>query len=253
MNPFARYDTIGHAYAATRREEPRFRELILSTLGDAQSVVNVGAGAGSYEPRDRHVIAVEPSPVMAAQRPQESAPVVRGLAHDLPLKTNSVDAGMAILSLHHWDEYQEQGIRELRRVAAGPVVLLTCDPEVSGAMWLMSDYLPEVAELDRRIFPNMRTLSEWLGGETRVQIVPIQRDCSDWMLMSFWAHPERVLDVSARNATSGFARMPTLVVDRVVAAVRRDLFDGTWDARYGHLRGLDEYDAGLRLVVNIRA
>lgn len=250
MSTPPRYDSIGHGYAARRREEPRFRELILTALGNARSVVNVGAGTGSYEPRDRHVVAIEPSDVMAAQRPRELVPALRAPAHCLPLRDGSVDAAMSILSVHHWDEHQEQGIRELRRVATGPVVLLTCDPEVSGAMWLMDDYLPEVAELDRRIFPSMRRLSTWLGGKTRIQIIPIPRDCCDWMLMSFWAHPDRVLDASARNSTSGFARMQPEVVDRVVAAVQQDLLDGTWDARHGHLRRLDEYDAGLRLVVN---
>lgn len=249
--PF-RFDSIGHEYTLTRREEPRFRELILAALGDARSVLNVGAGTGSYEPRDRHVIAIEPSDVMAAQRPCELAPALRAFAHILPLRDGSMDAAMSILSLHHWDEHQEQGVRELRRVARGPVVLMTCDPEVSGSMWLMADYLPEVAELDRRIFPNMQTLSTWLGGNTRIEVIPIPRDCCDWMLMSFWAHPDRVLDASARNATSGFARMRPEVVDRVVAAVHQDLLNGTWDVRYGHLRKLKEYDAGLRLLVNTR-
>lgn len=250
MSTHFRYDSIGHGYAVTRREEPRFRELILAALGDARSVVNVGAGAGSYEPRDRHVVAIEPSEVMAAQRPHHLAPAVRAPAHCLPLRDGGVDAAMSILSVHHWDEHQEEGVRELRRVASGPVVLLTCDPDVSGAMWLMADYLPEVAELDRRIFPSMRTLSTWLGGKTRIEVIPIPRDCCDWMLMSFWAHPERVLDASARNSTSGFARMHSEVVSRVVAAVGRDLLDGTWDVRHGHLRRLDQYDAGLRLVVS---
>jgi SAM-dependent methyltransferase len=245
-----RYDSIGHGYADRRREEPRFRELLVAALGDARTVVNVGAGTGSYEPRDRLVIAVEPSDVMAAQRPRELAPAIRAFAQDLPLRDGSVDAAMAILSVHHWDEGQERGVRELRRVATGPVVLLTCDPQASGAMWLMADYIPEVAAQDRRIFPGMDLLAAWLGGRTRVEVVPVPRDTRDGMLLSFWAHPERVLDASARNATSGFARLAPAVVERATAALRRDLEDGTWDARHGHLRTLDAYDAGLRLVVN---
>lgn len=245
-----RYDRIGHGYASTRREDPRVREIILAALGDARSVVNVGAGTGSYEPRDREVIAIEPSAVMVAQRPPAAPPAARAMAQGLPLADESVDAAMAVLSLHHWDEHQEQGVRELRRVATGPVVLLTCDPEVSGAMWLMADYLPEVAELDRRTFPSMQQVATWLGGRTRVEAIPVRRDSPDWTLMSFWAHPERVLDAAARQATSGFARMPSAVVERVVAAVGRDLADGTWDARHGDLRRLDAYDAGLRLLLN---
>jgi SAM-dependent methyltransferase len=248
-----RYDSIGHGYARTRREEPRFAAAIAAALGNARTVVNVGAGAGSYEPRDRHVVAIEPSDVMAAQRPRELAPALRAQAQDLPLRDGAVDAAMAILSLHHWEDQQAQGVRELRRVATGPVVIFTCDPEVAGAMWLPADYLPELAELDRRIFPRIDTLAAWLGGTTRVDVVPVPRDTRDWMLMSFWAHPERVLDPAARGATSGFARMPAAIVDRVIAAVRRDLDDGTWDSRHGHLRRLDAYDAGLRLVVNVPA
>ena len=250
MTAAPRYDHIGQGYAQTRREDPRLADRIRRALGAARTVVNVGAGAGSYEPRDRHVIAIEPSDVMAAQRPRELAPALRAFAQALPLRAGGVDAAMAILSVHHWDKEQERGVREMRRVAAGPVLFLTCDPEVSGAMWLMADYLPEVAALDRRIFPPPQQLAAWLGGRTQIETVPVPRDTCDWTLMSFWAHPERVLDPAARSATSGFARMAPEVVERVAAAVRRDLADGIWDARYGHLRRLDEYDAGMRLVIN---
>lgn len=245
-----RYDCIGDGYAKTRREDPRLREQIFAALGDARTVVNVGAGTGSYEPRDRHVIAIEPSDVMAAQRPPELAPAIRAMAQGLPLRDRSVDAAMAVLSVHHWDDGQEQGVREMRRVASGPVVIVTVDHEVSGRMWLMADYMPEVAALDRRIFPPLKKLAEWLGGQTQVSVLPISRHSIDWSLVSFWAHPERVLNADARQATSGFSRMEPAVIERVVASVRRDLADGTWDARHGHLRQLDDYDAGLRLVVN---
>jgi SAM-dependent methyltransferase len=244
-----RYDTIGHGYAQTRREDPRIRARIEAALGDARTVVNVGAGAGSYEPRDRHVVAFEPSDIMAAQRPRHLAPAIRATAGDLPLRDASVDAAMAILSVHHWDDERERGVRELRRVARGPVVILTYDPRVSGAMWLMAEYLPEVAALDHAIFPVPEIIAGWLGGRVVVEPVPIHRDTPDWMLGSFWAHPERVLDAAARAATSGFARMPAAVVVRVVAEVARDLADGTWDERHGALRALAEHDVGLRLVV----
>ncbi len=246
--PRARYDSIGGGYANTRREDPRIAARIHAALGDARTVANVGAGAGSYEPPGRHVVAVEPSDVMAAQRPSSLAPAICGEAHSLPLRDGSVDAAMAILAVHHWDEQRERGVRELRRVARGPVVILTVDPEVSAGMWLMADYLPEVAELDRRIFPAVERLCEWLGGRVEVEVVPIARDSPDWTLCSFWAHPERVLDPVARAGTSGFARMPAEVELRVAAAVRRDLEDGSWDARHGYLRALEEYDAGLRLI-----
>jgi len=248
--PDARYDVIGGGYAATRREDPRIASRIHAALGQARTVVNVGAGTGSYEPGDRRVIAVEPSQVMIAQRPPWRAPAIRSGAYPLPLADASVDAAMAILSLHHWDDDQERGVQEMRRVARGPVVILTYDAEVSARMWLMADYLPEVADLDRRIFPTAETVAGWLDGDLSVSVVPVHRDTPDWMLGSFWAHPERVLDPRARTATSGFARMEPEIVDRVAAEVERDLADGSWDARHGHLRTLDTYDAGLRLLVS---
>lgn len=244
-----RYDAIGIGYAHTRREDPGFRAQIHAALGDARTVVNVGAGAGSYEPRDRHVVAIEPSDVMAAQRPRELAPAIRASAASLPLRDGSVDAAMAVLTVHHWDDERERGVRELRRVTRGPVVILTFDPEISGAMWLIRDYLPEVAALDRTIFPAPDVLAAWLGGEVTNTVVPIPRDTPDWMLGSFWAHPERVLDADARGATSGFARMSDAVIQRVVGEVARDLADGSWDRRYGELRRLAAFDAGLRLIV----
>jgi SAM-dependent methyltransferase len=244
-----RYDIIGHGYSQTRREDPRFRAQIHAALGNARTVVNVGAGTGAYEPPDRHVIAIEPSDVMAAQRSRDLAPAIRASAGSIPLRDRSVDAAMAVLSVHHWDEEREQGVRELRRVARGAVVILTYDAMVSGAMWLMADYLPEVAALDLRIFPPPQQLAEWLGGAVQIATLPIPRDTPDWTLGSFWAHPERVLDANARAATSGFARMSTSVVDRVVADVSRDLASGLWDERHGHLRDLDALDVGLRLVV----
>jgi hypothetical protein len=244
-----RYDEIGRAYASTRREDPHLRDRILAALGESATIVNVGAGAGSYEPRDRYVIAVEPSDVMADQRPGELAPAIRSSAAPLVLRDNSVDAAMAILTVHHWDDQLEAGVRELRRVARGPVVILTVDAEVCADMWLLRDYLPEAAALDRSTFPPIALLAEWLGGAVVVETILTGRGTPDWNLASFWAHPERVLDEEARRATSAFARMDPAVVERVVAEVGRDLENGTWEERYGHLRALDELDVGMRLVV----
>ena len=246
----ARYDAIGSGYGATRREDPRIAALIHEALGDARTVVNVGAGTGSYEPRDREVIPIEPSEVMIAQRDPSLAPAIQSGAYPLPLEDQSVDAAMAVLTVHHWDDDQKRGVRELRRVARGPVVIVTFDPEVAARMWLIADYFPEIAELDRRTCPPPETIASWLGERAEIRVVPMPCDTPDWSLASFCAHPERVLDPAARAATSGFARMPPEVVDRVVREVERDLRDGTWDARYGHLRELDEYDAGWRLVVD---
>lgn len=248
LEPTFRYDTIGQGYSQTRRADPTIRERIHQALVDAAIVANIGAGAGSYEPDDRHVIPIEPSDMMLSQRPDGLATAVCATATALPLGDQSVDAAMSVLSLHHWDDC-ETGMRELRRVARGRVVILTYDAEVSGNMWLMADYLHETAALDRKIFPTPQQVGLWLGGHFSVETVPVPRNCTDWMLGSFWAHPERVLDPVARAATSGFSRQAPHIIERVVSEVSRDLQSGAWDERHGHLRQLDSFDAGLRLVV----
>ncbi len=245
----APYDSIGHGYAMTRREDPHLAELIHAALGDSRTIVNIGAGAGSYEPQDRYVLAIEPSDVMAAQRPDHAVPALTGGAGPLPLRDGTVDAAMAVVTIHHWGEQLEVGVREMRRVARGPVIIVTYDPVVEGEMWLLRDYMPETAALDRQLFPSIEVLTGWLGGSVAVTNILTPRDTPDWTIASFWAHPERVLDESARRATSAFSLMPPEVVERVVAAVGADLADGSWDMRYGHLRNEPSFDAGMRLVV----
>lgn len=242
-----RYDRIGEGYATRRAADPELEGCIVAALGDARSVVNVGAGTGSYEPRDRSVIAVEPSHVMAAQRPP-GRPAVRGTAQALPLHDQGVDAAMTVLSLHHWHPDQEAGVRELCRVARNQIAIVTIDARVSAEMWLMAEYLHEVRELDLQIFPAPEEIVRWLDRPAEIDVVKSPRDSPDHNLISFWAHPERVLDPEARAATSGFARMSPAVVERVVHAVRVDLRTGAWDARHGALRSRERYDAGLRLI-----
>ncbi|MGF1464697.1 MAG: class I SAM-dependent methyltransferase [Sandaracinaceae bacterium] len=245
------YDRIGEHYASRRREDPRIAARIHAALGDARTVVNVGAGTGSYEPLDRVVVPVEPSVTMAAQRPPER-PAIRGRAEDLPLHDRSVDAAMTVLSVHHWHPSQRRGIEEMRRVARDRLVVVTIDAEVSGRMWLMADYLREVATLDLEIFPALDELRSWIGWPSTCEVIPVPRDVADAFLLAFWAHPEWVLDAAARNATSGFRRQTPEVVQRVVDRVREDLGSGRWDERYGHLRSLPSFDAGLRLVTAVR-
>lgn len=244
----ALYDSIGHGYSAHRRQDPFLYRRILSSLGDAQTVVNVGAGTGSYEPSDRTVLAIEPSEVMARQRRADSLPAIRAPAYKLPLHDRSVDSAMTVMSLQHWQPHQFAGVREMGRVARKRVIIVTIDPRVSAQMWLMADYVPEIAKIDHQTFPLPETICGWLDCETEIEAIPVSRDFSDWMLLSFWAHPERVLDPAARAATSAFARQPETVIERVVVAVRHDIEDGSWNRRYASLQSLREYDAGLRLI-----
>ncbi|MFT5353357.1 MAG: SAM-dependent methyltransferase [Polyangiales bacterium] len=242
-----RYDSIGHHYATRRREDPRIMERIDAALEGAKTVVNVGAGTGSYEPRRGTVYPVEPSHVMASQRPVER-PAIRGVATALPFHDQSVDAAMSVLSLHHWEPGQEEGVREMCRVARQSVVIVTFDAEVSAKMWLMADYFPEVRELDLKIFPHPDEVVSWLDRPATIEVLPAHRDTPDRNLSAFWAHPEWVLDEAARAVTSGFARQSPDVVRRVVGDVTRDLESGEWERKYGALRSLEEFDTGLRLI-----
>lgn len=244
-----RYDTIGRGYSAYRRADPRIPAAVHAALGDARTVVNVGAGTGSYEPTDRPVIPVEPSTEMARQRDPSLPPAVLGVAESLPLGDASADAAMAMLTLHHWAD-QARGLAELRRVARRRIVLMTIDTEVEADMWLFRDYAPELLERDRRDFPALEQIQAALQAPTRVIPVPVPADCLDGFLLAFWSRPEAVLDPGARGATSGFARMDHDREQQAVRRLARDLESGAWDRAHCHLRAQTELDVGLRLLVS---
>ena len=180
---------------------------------------------------------------MAAQRPTER-PAIRGEAIALPL----YDASMTVMSLHHWHPHQERGVRELCRVARDTVVIVTFDPSVSGAMWLLADYLTVVRNLDHQVRPPPEIVASWLGCGATAEVIPLPRDTPDLTSMSFWAHPERLLDPAARAATWSFSGQPLAVFARVVKAVESDLKSGAWDAAHSELRGPDTVGAGLRII-----
>jgi SAM-dependent methyltransferase len=239
------YDRIGRTYASTRRPDPRVEAAILSALGDAASVVNVGAGAGSYEP-PQTVLAVEPSAAMIAQRPDGAAPAVQATAERIPLPDGACDAALAVLTIHHWAD-PARGVSEMRRVARR-VVILTWDPDYAEAFWLVRDYLPESTALDRRRMPAIAQVCEWLGG-AEVTPVPVPHDCVDGFFAAFWRRPEAYLDPRVRAGMSNLARLGA-PVDRAVAALRADLESGAWHERNRDLLELDELDLGYRLVVS---
>jgi SAM-dependent methyltransferase len=243
----ARYDEIGRGYERLRRPDPRIAARVEAALGEARTVLNVGAGTGSYEPADREVTAVEPSAEMIAQRPADAAPVVRASAEALPFDDDSFDAAMAILTVHHWAD-QARGIAELRRVARGPIVVLTIDTRRLHEVWITRDYFPEAIARDEERFPPIEALVEMLGGGA-VETVPVPRDCTDAFGVSLWGRPEAVLDPELRQVSSNWHEGSAEATERGLRRLAADLESGAWDERHGHLRSATEFDVGLRLVV----
>jgi SAM-dependent methyltransferase len=239
----SRYDRIGLNYSGLRNPDPRIAALIDSALEDSRTVLNVGAGAGSYEPAHREVTALEPSIGMIGQRRTPAAAVVQGRAEALPFADRSFDAAMAVLTVHHWSD-QAQGLREMRRVSRGPVVILTYDPAFRG-FWL-ADYLPELVTLDEAQMPAMADYARWLG-PVAVSAVPIPNDCTDGFLSAYWRRPEAYLDLRVRAAMSSFWTLGD--VSPALARLERDLESGAWAERHSGLLGLDSLDCGYRLVV----
>jgi SAM-dependent methyltransferase len=237
------YERIGHGYAGRRRADPRLERAVAAALGDARSVLNVGAGTGSYEPAARKVIAVEPAALMIAQRPAGAAPCVRGYAEKLPFADGAFDASLAVLTIHHWSDWRA-GLRELARVARRRVVVLTWDPS-SDAFWLVNDYLPAMVAADRQRFPDLDGCRDVLG-EISVQRVPIPHDCVDGFLGAYWRRPEAYLDPGIRRGISSLARDEFA---QELARLAADLESGAWARKYDHLRQRTELDIGYCLVV----
>ena len=238
----ALYDKIGLDYANLRRPDPRIARRIETALGDARTVLNVGAGAGSYEPAGMHVTALEPSAEMIRQRPASNATVIQGSAENLPCDDKSFDASMAVLTIHHWSD-QEKGVTEMRRVTRDKVVFLTYDPSFRG-FWL-ADYFPGLVTLDEGQMPQIASYETWLGS-VGVSAVPIPHDCTDGFLAGYWRRPAAYLDDRVRAAMSSFWALGD--VSEGLGRLKADLMSGEWEKRYAHLLDRDELDCGYRLI-----
>ena len=241
------YERHGGTYGRHRRADPRIAARIHAALGGARTVLNVGAGTGSYEPRDRWVLAVEPSATMRAQRPKGAAPAIAARAEALPLDDASVDAAMACVTIHHW-ESPAAGLAELRRVARGAVVVFTFELDSLPA-W-QREFLSEGLVKERPRFPPLEDVAAALGGVTRVERIPTPGDCSDGFFEAFWRRPEALLDPAVRSAQSMWALLEPGVEQRIVKRLAEALDSGAWDAEHGHLRARDEFHGALRLVVS---
>jgi SAM-dependent methyltransferase len=243
----ANYGVIGSTYSQYRKPDARITEFIVHALADARTVLNVGAGAGSYEPRDRDVTAVEPSASMRAQRPAHLPTAIDAVAEDLPFPDKHFDASMAMFTVHQWPNLLV-GLDEMRRVTRGPVLILTGDPDELYRFWL-NDYAPEVIAVEARRFPSIASVSLALGSNTSVSPIPIPLDCTDRFNEGYYGRPEGLLEDGARLACSAWSFVDRSVEERFVETLSRDLENGTWDRKYGHLRKQPEFEGSLKLVV----
>ena len=242
------YDKSGHGYAGHRRTDPRIESLVLRELGDARTVLNVGAGAGSYEPADRYVVAVEPSATMRAQRAQNhKVPAVAASAESLPFDNKSFDASMAMITIHHWKD-KMLGLSELKRVTRKRIVIMTFDPDAFYDFWT-AEYFRELIDLERKRFPSINEITEALGGSVKVIPVMVPFDCVDGIMEAYYGRPEGFLNRSVRAAQSAWGLLPHME-DEFVARLEKDLKSGEWDRRYGHLRTQPEFSCTLRLIVS---
>lgn len=246
----ADYGSLAAGYSHYRQADPRIAAIIHGALGDAASILNVGAGAGSYEPISKNVVAVEPSASMRAQRPSHLANAIDAVAESLPFPDERFDASMATFTVHQWSDCA-LGLKEMRRVTRGPVVILTCDPLEVASFWL-NDYAPEVLATEARRYPSIATLVAALGGTLEVSPVPIPLDCKDGFNEAYYGRPETLLEEGARQACSAWSFVDPLLKDTYIQALRRDLSSGAWDSKYGHLRRQAEFHGSLRLIVSRR-
>ncbi|WP_431279103.1 class I SAM-dependent methyltransferase [Leifsonia poae] len=243
----ADYGSIGAGYSKYRQPEPAFAEAIDAALGDVATLLNVGAGSGSYEPIGLDVTPVEPSAAMRAQRPPNAAPAIDAVAEHLPFPDLAFDASLASFTVHQWQDLGA-GLREMRRVTRGPVVILTCDPAALSRSWL-NEYAPEVIETEAQRYPAITDIQDALGGTVRVTTLPIPLHCVDGFSEAYYGRPEALLDPGARRANSAWSFVDTRVEERFTRALRADLETGSWDARHGHLRTQATFDGSLRIIV----
>jgi Methyltransferase domain len=243
------YESNGSGYGLMRRTDPRIERLVHLALADARTVLNVGAGTGSYEPTDRYVVALEPSQSMRSQRTRDRVPAMKGRAESLPFDDDSFDATMAMVTIHQWSD-GDAGLGELRRVSRGPVVILTFDGNALDRFWL-ADYAPELIAAEKKRYPSMEQISRVLGGKTSVVAVPIPSDCVDGFTEAFYARPEAFLTAEVRRSQSAWGFVDDRAEQLSVSRLDEDLRSGAWDRKYGSFRDQPEFLGSLRLVVSV--
>ncbi|WP_028777210.1 class I SAM-dependent methyltransferase [Shimazuella kribbensis] len=247
-NPAFNYDKTGQRYSTIRQTDNRISSYVHNTLGVAKTVLNIGAGAGSYEPKDRYVIAIEPSKVMRAQRAvTNKVPAIHGFADHLPFDDDAFDAAMAMVTVHHWPDIKA-GLEEIRRVTKGQILVLTFDPDALDEFWNVN-YFPELIEIERKRYPAIAYLTEVLGGEIEIQKIPIPLDCKDGFQEAFYGRPEAFLEKEVRAAQSAWGFLPGEIEKQYVQSLEEELKSGEWDRKYGHYRTQSTFTGALRLIV----
>lgn len=248
-NPAFDYDSHGQQYSGFRQTDPRIAEYVTTALADAQTILNVGAGAGSYEPADRYVVAIEPSAAMRSQRIQNNkVPAINAKADNLPFDDNAFDAAMAMVTVHHWPNI-DKGLRELRRVTRGRIIVMTFDPDMLDRFW-NAEYFPELIAVEKARYPSIDFLTKCLGENCEVIAVPVPLDCSDGFQEAFYGRPEAFLRPEIRAAQSAWGFLPEGLETELVARLEADLQSGAWDRKYGHFRKESFFTCALRLIVS---
>jgi SAM-dependent methyltransferase len=248
-NPAFDYDKLGQKYSGHRQTDPRIADYVYKELKDAKTILNVGAGAGSYEPTNKYVVAVEPSIVMRSQRIQNGkTPAINAKADCLPFDDNSFDASMAMITVHHWPDI-DKGLKELRRVTKEKVLIMTFDPGHLDDFW-NAEYFPEVIEVEKARYPTIGFINESLGGNCEVISIPIPLDCKDGFQEAFYGRPEAFLEKQIRLSQSAWGFISDDKQEEIVSCLKTDLENGNWDKKYGHFRTQEFFTCALRLIVS---
>lgn len=247
-NPAFNYDKYGQTYSSRRTTDPRIANYVFAALEGAKTIINVGAGAGSYEPEDKYVVSVEPSQVMRAQRGTNKVPAINGTADSLPFDDNAFDAAMAMVTVHHWPDINK-GLQELRRVAKQQVVVMTFDPDALDVFW-NAKYFAELIEVEKARYPKISSITDALGGNCEVIPIPIPLDCTDGFQEAFYGRPEAFLEKEVRLSQSAWGFLPVGYEDILVKRLADALTSGKWDEEYGNHRTLPSFTGALRLVIS---
>jgi SAM-dependent methyltransferase len=247
-NPAFDYDQLGQSYSGHRQTDPSIFSHVLKALGDAKTVLNVGAGAGSYEPEDRYVVAVEPSAVMRSQRKNNhKVPALNAYADHLPFDDQSFDASTAFVTVHHWPD-MAKGLKELRRVTKNQVIIMTFDPDALNDFWNAS-YFPQVIEVEKKRYPTIDFITNVLGGQCEVLKIPIPFDCRDGFQEAFYGRPEAFLSKEVRRSQSAWGFISPELEEEYIRNFEKELSSGNWDKKFGHFRKQENFTCALRLVV----